>query len=241
MLKLARQRRHRPLPLSDRGLREGLAEAQPFYVNSPYGIASRTTATSSTPTRCDARSFEDDRRHINTDSDSEVLLNVLAHELQIQDRIALTPRPHLQGGRRRCMRVLGRLRGRRADPRLRRARVPRSARHPAARARRARDRERRGIRGRVGIRRARHPRLQARCATSRRAKRCSSTLDGKLHSRQCAERARRLHAVHLRIRLSRAARFDDRGRVGLQGAPAHGREARREDPARDARITTSTR
>ena len=35
--------------------------------------------------------FEDDRRNINTNSDSEVLLNVLAHELQIQDRRALTP------------------------------------------------------------------------------------------------------------------------------------------------------
>ena len=81
-------------------------------------------------------------------------------------------RSHLQGRRRRARALRRRLRGRLAAARLRRARVPRSARHPPARARRARDRRRQGIRGRFRIGRARHPRLQAACATSRRARRC---------------------------------------------------------------------
>ncbi|MFV0447523.1 MAG: amidophosphoribosyltransferase [Vibrio sp.] len=57
------------------------SEAQPFYVNSPFGI---TLAHNGNLTNANAvrdKLFEKDRRHINTTSDSEVLLNVLAHEI----------------------------------------------------------------------------------------------------------------------------------------------------------------
>ena len=78
-------------------------------------------------------------------------------------------------------------------------------------------------RERVG--RARGARLSTCCATSRRARRSSSTRPARFHARQCADNPV-ARAVHLRVRLPRAARFGDRRHVGVRVAPQHGRAAR---------------
>ena len=67
-------------------------EAQPFYVNAPFGIVLVHNGNLTNAHALKDELFAIDRRHINTESDTEVLINVLAHELERAGRdLALTP------------------------------------------------------------------------------------------------------------------------------------------------------
>ncbi|MEN8108829.1 MAG: amidophosphoribosyltransferase [Pseudomonadota bacterium] len=68
---------------------ESSAEAQPFYVNSPYGISLAHNGNLTNANNLKQELFKEDLRQINTESDSEVLLNVFAHELQRQGKLRM--------------------------------------------------------------------------------------------------------------------------------------------------------
>ncbi|MGB5832728.1 MAG: amidophosphoribosyltransferase [Thiohalocapsa sp.] len=81
------------------------AEAQPFYVNSPYGIVLAHNGNLTNAENLKREVFLDDLRHINTASDSEILLNVFAHELQAQDKLRVDEQDifrAVEGVHRRC-------------------------------------------------------------------------------------------------------------------------------------------
>ena len=67
-----------------RGSASNEEEAQPFYVNAPYGIVLVHNGNLTNTRELTQELFDVDRRHLNTTSDTELLVNVLAHELQQQ-------------------------------------------------------------------------------------------------------------------------------------------------------------
>jgi glutamine phosphoribosylpyrophosphate amidotransferase len=108
-------------------------EAQPFYVNAPFGIVLVHNGNLTNAKGLKQELFQTDHRHINTESDSEVLLNVLAHELEKSTRGgSLKPADVFAAVRGRAPAHQGLLRGDRADRRPRPAGLPRSVRHPPA-------------------------------------------------------------------------------------------------------------
>ncbi len=66
------------------------AEAQPFYVNSPFGLTLAHNGNLTNTEQLKEELYRQDQRHINTDSDSEILLNVFAHELQQLGKLRIT-------------------------------------------------------------------------------------------------------------------------------------------------------
>ncbi|MEY4755082.1 MAG: hypothetical protein RJA44_2757, partial [Pseudomonadota bacterium] len=67
-------------------------EAQPFYVNAPFGLVLVHNGNLTNAHALKGELFAVDRRHLNTDSDTEVLINILAHELELAARdLPLTP------------------------------------------------------------------------------------------------------------------------------------------------------
>ncbi|MEM9300846.1 MAG: amidophosphoribosyltransferase [Pseudomonadota bacterium] len=82
-------------------------EAQPLYVNSPFGIALAHNGNLVNTRQLQRELFVSDRRHLNTSSDSEVLLNILAHELQVLSTMELKPADVFEAVRRLHERVNG--------------------------------------------------------------------------------------------------------------------------------------
>ncbi len=205
------------------------AEAQPFYVNSPFGIVLGHNGNLTNSDQLKDEMFRTDRRHINTGSDSEVLVNVLAYELEKASvKLRLDPQTIFNA----VAAVHRRVRGAYAV-------VAMIAGYGVV-----------AFRDPFGIRPAVIGYNETNSGTEYMVASESVAVDalgfrvlrdigpgeavfidedGNFFT-PAVRAARQPESVHLRVRVPRAARLADRRRLGVRVAPQHGREARREDP-----------
>jgi amidophosphoribosyltransferase len=199
-------------------------EAQPFYVNAPFGIVLVHNGNLTNAQALKKELFDIDRRHINTESDTEVLINVLAHELERAARdLPLTPEEIFKA----VAAVHKRIKGSYAVIALIAGHGLLAFRDPF------------GIRplclgeadtpdGREVMVASESVALEGTghkaCATWRPARRSSSTSQAAC-AHPAVRREPELQPLHVRVRLPGAARFGDGRRLGLPGAAEHGRDA----------------
>ncbi len=212
---------------------DGADEAQPFYVNAPFGIGLGHNGNLTNAEELARTMVEEDRRHLNTRSDSEVLLNVFASELQRST--AAQPAPAdvfraIEGVFRRCrggyavvMMIVGHGVAGFRDPHGIRPLVL------------GKRKTARGIEWMLASESVALDMLGFTLERDVGAGRGDLHRHARPHARAAVRAGGPAHALHLRVRLLRAAGLDHRQHLRAQGAHAHGREAGREDPAPDAR------
>lgn len=208
------------------------AEAQPFYVNSPYGITLAHNGNLTNVEQLAKEIYESDLRHVNTNSDSEVLLNVFAHELAVRNKLQPTEEDifaavscvhdRCVGGYAVVAMITGHGIVGFRDPNAIRP-IVFGQRHTENGVEYMIASERGPGRTRL------HPDPRPGAGRGGVHHRGRQALYPPV--REGAE----VRAVHLRARLPGASGFDHGRHLGVQGAPAHGREACRQDPPRASR------
>ena len=215
------------------------AESQPFYVNSPFGIVLGHNGNLTNSEQLKQEMFRQDLRHINTNSDSEVLLNVLAHELEkASAKLRLDPQTIFTAvaGVHRRVRGAYAVVAMIAGYGLLAFRDPYGIRPPVIGC----NETEQGTEYLVASESVALDTLGFQRAARRGAGRGDLHRRGRQLLQPAVRRARQRSIPASSSTCTWRARLGDRRHLGVRDAPAHGREPGREDPRASTAISTST-